>query len=149
MMSREFSALIKQQMMKIVDLIWYKLYRFAQKSKIADAPNFGASFFFTFCVQSNIIFVSYTLWFFFEIPFLYKENFFLRTTIIAILLFLLFFFLYRGERGHKIIVRYRTESPAQKRKSSIIATTYFILTILTSVFGGGILRWMKYGYFPL
>lgn len=136
-------------MVRIIDLIWYKLYRFAQKSKFADAPNLGASFLFSFCVQLNMIFVSYTLWFFFDIPDLYKENFFLRTTIITLSLTLVFFLIYRGQRGHRIIIRYRTKSPAHQKKCSIIATTYFILTFLTAVLGGGILRWIKYGYFPL
>lgn len=135
--------------MRFIDLIWYKLYGFSQKSKFDSIPNLGASFLLSFCVQLNMIFVSYTLWFFFEIPDLYKKNFFLRASLIALILTLIFFFIYRGKRGQRVIVGYLMASPTQQKKDTVLATFYFILTGITAVFGGGILRWIKYGYFPL
>lgn len=134
--------------MRIIDYIWYRLYRGSLKSELKRPRYLLASAVLALCLHLNVIGLSYTLFFFFDIPFIYRGVQDWIVNSITIVLTLFTFLLYRAGRGRRVYAKYRKETPTHKKICTILTALYFIFTCVTTCLGSGILRWIKYGYFP-
>jgi len=135
--------------MRIIDYICYRLYRGSLKSELKRPRYLLASITLSVCLHANIICLSYSLFFFCGIPFIYGGLPDWIIKVVSVVLALFFYILYRNGRGSKVYAKYHKETQSQKKKRTICIVCYFVFTSITAVFGGGILRWIKYGYFPL
>lgn len=136
-------------MMRIIDYIWYRLYRGSLKSNLKRPRYLLASITLSVCLHANVIAISYTFFSLFNIPYIYSGCPDWGIPVVSVLLALFFFLIYRNGRGQKVYAKYRQESGAHKKTGIALTTIYFVLTGLLLPFLGGILRWLKYGYFPL
>lgn len=132
----------------IIDYIWYRTYRGSLKSGLKRPRYLLASLILATSLHVNIIGLSYTFFFFWDIPFIYENTPDQLINVVTVVFSFLMFLLYR-KRGHHVYIKYRKETHNHKIICTILTAIYFILTIIAASFGGVILRWIKYGYFPL
>jgi hypothetical protein len=112
----------------IFKYLWYKLYKASLKSSLKEIPILFSGALFSLFIHLNIVALSI---FFSKLdifPIIYQNK--TQATLFSIVLLVLSWGYFNGNRAKTIIDRFSKENKKQRIRGNIFVTTYIILSII-------------------
>ncbi len=126
----------------IIKYLWYRLYRAALKSGLKETPFFLASLTFSLLIHLNVFELSSLLAKLDILPFMYRTTG--QAKVMSIILAVLSYIYFRGDRAKAIIDRFSQETDKQRKRGYFLFIAYIILLVVAFY----VLAFFKPGYLP-
>jgi hypothetical protein len=119
------------------DYLYYKLYKATLKGSLRDIPQFVTPVFLAGLVSVNLLVINALLAKIDVMPFLSSNR--MRAVALTIVLSVLAFVYFKGERSNRLLKKYAAESKSQRIRGNVIVSIYVAVSVL-SIFAVGFFR---------